>query len=134
VASTDPDFSTFFLKFYTMPYDTWASLDHADFDFVMRFERLDDDFETVIRRLGIEPVRRLPALNSTGGRGRDFHSYYSAEAQRRAVRIMGPYMRRWGYSFPASWPLEPSSKLDEIRYAVYSRIARAYWRHLRPRT
>jgi hypothetical protein len=49
LSTTDADFSTFFLHFYKLPFDTWASLDHRRFDCVMRFERLADDFDATRR-------------------------------------------------------------------------------------
>jgi len=67
IATTDADFSTFFLHFYRMPFDTWASLDHQSFGSVMRFERLADDFDATLRRIGIEPVRPLPEIASYEG-------------------------------------------------------------------
>jgi hypothetical protein len=134
VAKTGADFSTFFLHFYRLPYDTWASLDHRGFDFVMRFERLAEDFDTVLRRIGIEPVRPLPARNVTGERESSFADYYTPAARRRALRVFGPYMRRWGYEFPPDWELPAPSAVHELSYRAFSRVARAYWTHVRPRT
>jgi hypothetical protein len=131
VRKHEPDFSTFFLRFYRLPYDTWASLSHRRFDYVIRFERLSEDFDAVLRRIGIEPVRPLPALNRTGVRERDFSSYYTPEAQRRARRVCGPYMERWGYEFPTDWAIEAPSALHRAQYAVFSFFARFYWRYLR---
>ena len=134
VVKNDADFSTFFLHFYRLPFDTWASLDHRGFDYVMRFERLADDFEAALGRIGIEPARPLPWRNMTGGRESNFADYYTPEAQRRALRVFGPYMRRWGYEFPADWELPAPSAVHELSYQAYSRVARAYWTHIRPRT
>lgn len=134
VSTREPDFSGFFLHFYRLPYDTWASLDHRRFDFVMRFERLTEDFDTALRRIGIEPVRQLPPRNVTGERGRTFADHYSPAARRRALRVFGPYMRRWGYEFPPDWELPPGSAVDELSYRAFSRVARTYWTHIRPRT
>jgi Sulfotransferase family len=134
LASTDADFSTFFLHFYHLPVDTWASLDHDKFDFVMRFERLTDDFDTALRNIGIEPVRPLPLYNPTTQRRRSFEDYYTEPARRRARRVFGPYMRRWGYSFPPDWEMPPPSPLHELGYAAYSRLARTYWTYIRPRS
>jgi hypothetical protein len=131
---TDADFSTFFLRFYRFPYDTWASLSHSDFDFVIRFERIADDFDTALRKIGIEPVRRLPQLNSTATRSRSFADYYSPRAIRRARHIMGPYMERWGYEFPEDWNVPPPSRSDRLAYQAFSQLAQQYWRHVRPRT
>ncbi len=60
VRRTDADFATFFLRYYVLPYDTWASLAHRRFEFVVRFETLAEDFEKVLRLLGVEPRRPLP--------------------------------------------------------------------------
>jgi hypothetical protein len=130
---TDADFSAFFLKFYRLPYDTWASLSHTQFDYVMRFERLADDFAMALQRAGIEPIRPLPVINPTTSRRREFASYYTPAARRRARRVMGPYMRRWGYEFPADWEIEPPSQVHQIEYSMFSALARAYWVHVRPR-
>lgn len=131
---TDADFSSFFLRFYMLPYDTWASLSHSSFDFVLRFEHLVDDFDAVLRRIGIEPVRPLPHVNVTDQRARHHADYYSPVAIRRARRVMGPYMERWGYQFPEGWGVEPPSRLHRLGYAGFSRFAQVYWRLLRPRS
>jgi hypothetical protein len=133
LAKTGADFSTFFLHFYRLPYDTWASLDHARFNCVMRFETLGDDFEAALRLIGIEPQRRLPERNVTAERRDQFAQYYSPNARRRALHIFGPYMRRWGYEFPEDWDLPAPSASDDVAYAVVNRLARAYWTHVRPR-
>jgi hypothetical protein len=127
------EFGSFLRRYYPLPFATWASLSHDRFDFVMRFERLADDFAEALRRIGIEPLRPLPVANQTGQRDRDFASYYDAGAQRHARRVFGPYMRRWGYAFPAEWGLEPPTRWHELQYAVVDSIGRLYWRHLRPR-
>jgi hypothetical protein len=134
VVSNGADFSSFFLHFYRLPFDTWASLDHRKFDYVMRFERLADDFLAALRRIGVEPVRPLPSRNVTGGRERNFAEYYTPAAQRRALRVFGPYMRRWGYEFPTDWELPSPSPLHELSYQAFSHVARAYWTYIRPRT
>ncbi|MGQ0608709.1 MAG: sulfotransferase family 2 domain-containing protein [Chloroflexota bacterium] len=130
---TDADFSTFFLHFYVLPYDTWASLSHEQFDHLIRFENLSEDFDTALRRIGIDPVRRLPHVNPTGQRARSFADYYSPAAIRRARRVMGPYMERWGYDFPESWHVPRPTRLHRLGYQGFSRVAQVYWRALRPR-
>jgi len=99
----DADFAAYFQRFYRLPYDSWGSPAPCDFDFVIRYERLQEDFGTLLARLGIEQVRPLPLINRTKGKNQDFFSYYISEIQGRAVRVFGPYMKVWGYSFPASW-------------------------------
>jgi hypothetical protein len=109
-------------------------LSHSKFDFVIRFERIADDFDAALRMIGIEPVRRLPQLNSTSARSRSFADYYSPQAIQRARRIMGPYMEQWGYEFPPEWNISPPSRSDRLAYQAFSQVAQQYWRHVRPRT
>ncbi len=131
---TDATFSNFFLHFYHLPYDTWASLSHDTFDYLIRFERIGEDFDAALRKIGIAPARPLPAMNRTGQRSRDYADYYSPKAMKRARRVMGPYMARWGYEFPTAWEVEPPTSLDWMGYRAFSAVAQLYWRVLRPRT
>lgn len=134
VQKTDANFATYFMRYYVLPYDRWASLSHRRFDYIIRFENLADDFEQVLRNIGIEPKRRLPAVNTTARRGRDFTTYYPPHTWARARRVFGPYMERWGYSFPPEWNVKPPTRLDQLGYAVFSFFARLYWRYIRPVT
>ena len=131
VHRTDGDFSAFFLRYYFLPYDTWASLSHQRFGFVMRFENLAEDFGKALRFVGLEPKRPLPIANETADRERSFETYYTPEIRNRARRVFGPYMARWGYSFPPSWDLSAPSATDWFAYRCYSFVARLYWRYLR---
>ena len=114
-----------------VPYNTWTSLDHGSIDMVLRFEHLPSDFEEALQRIGLEPKRPLPVVNKTPGRERDFVSYYTPEAIKRAVWVFGPYMEEWGYAFPAEW--------GHVRMPAWSRpamrIARfyrgIYWKYFR---
>jgi hypothetical protein len=100
-------------------------------DFIIHFESLADDFAEVIRRIGLEPVRPLPVKNATPGRDRNYLSYYTPAAIRRAVWVFGPYMDEWGYEFPAEW--------GKVRVPLWSRVlARIvrffrgiYWKYFR---
>lgn len=103
VHDRDATFEQFLLRWYVLPYDTWASLDHKRMDMILRFEHLSDDFAEVIRRIGLEPVRPLPVVNPTPARQREFESHYTPAAAARAVWVFGPYMEEFGYDFPQSW-------------------------------
>ncbi len=131
VRRTDADFPAFFLRYYLLPYDTWASLAHRRFEFVMRFETLAEDFEKVLRLLGLEPRRSLPIANQTSSRQADYASYYVPRIRGRARRVLGPYMENWGYHFPGEWGISGPTTADRIAYRLYSFVARLYWRYLR---
>ena len=131
VQRTDASFEQFLRRWYVLPYDTWASLDHQRMDFIIRFESLDEDFAEAIRRIGLEPVRPLPVVNATPERGRDFVSYYTPAAIRRAAWVFGPYMEQWGYAFPADWGRIRIPWWSRVLFRV-ARVPRAiYWRFFR---
>jgi hypothetical protein len=134
VNANDADFGSFLRRFYILPYDTWASLSHHRFDYVMRFERLEDDFAEAIRRIGLDLIRPLPVVNSTASRRRSFVEYYTPDLIPRARRVFGPYMQRWGYAFPPSWPVDRPTAMDRAQYLLYGFVARMYWRFVRPIT
>lgn len=127
----DATFEQFLLRWYVVPYDTWSSLDHKRMDHVMRYESLGRDFEAVLRRLGIEPARSLPARNVTPGKDPDFASYYTPRAIARASWIFGPYMQEWSYDFPESW----GARRVPLRARLFLRVARVfrrlYWANFR---
>ena len=132
VRRTHADFPAFFRRYYHLPYDNWARLDHGNFDFLVRFENLQEDFATVLGILGVEQDRPLPVINRTTGKA-DFASYYTPDTIERAKRVFGPYMERWGYAPPAEWG-KPS--FPRVHRAVYDALGvprTIYWRHLRGR-
>jgi hypothetical protein len=131
VHETDADFERFLRRWYLLPYDTWTSLDHKRVDIVLRFESLADDFAEALTRIGIHPVRRLPVVNATPGRDRDFARYYTPRAIRRAAWVFGPYMEEWGYAFPASWGTVKVPRWSKVLLRV-ARVFRAvYWKYFR---
>jgi len=101
------DFPAFLQWFYRKPYDNWSNLEHRRFNYIIRFERLQEDFATVLQRLGIPQARPLPVVNKTGEKREAFWSYYTPEVQDYARRIFGPFMKEWGYEFPPEWGGRP---------------------------
>jgi hypothetical protein len=128
---TDATFADYFMRYQWLPYDRWSSLSHDRFDFVIRFEHLAEDFDEVLRRIGIDPKRPLPRVNSTAKRGRDWRDYYPPRTWARARRVFGPFMERWGYEFPAEWAAGPVRTSHRLQYRAFSFLATIYWRHLR---
>lgn len=128
IAKNDIDFPTYFRKFHVIPYNTWSSLAIKRYDYVMRFENLQEDFATVLQKLSIEPVRPLPHRNVTGGRKKEYWMYYTPEIIPRARRIYGPYMKQWGYEFPAAWGDQPQIPFwNQAEYQFFTFFRRLYW-------
>jgi hypothetical protein len=131
VQRNDASFEQFLRRWYVVPYDTWTSLDHHRMNHIIRFESLAEDFADAVRHIGLEPVRPLPVVNATPERDRDFVSYYTPAAIRRAAWIFGPYMEQWGYAFPAEWGTVRAPWWSRLLYRV-ARVPRAiYWRFFR---
>lgn len=125
------DFAAYVKRFFRIPYDNWSSLAHHRFDFVVRFENLQDDFAEALDSIGIEQVRPLPVINRTSDKEGDFWSYYDApEIRKHAIKVFGPFMRRWGYRFPSDWGDSSVPLLSELEFRVLGIIRRMYWRYI----
>lgn len=125
-------FEDFFLKYYRLPYDNWSSLSHHRFDYLLHFERLGKDFLEVLQKMDIQPIRELPVVHKTRERDADFRSYFTPRTYQRAAFVFGPYMKKWGYTFPAEWGEIPDSRSGMIMYRALSPARKFSWRYLRP--
>ena len=122
-------FEDYFMKFYRWPYDDWSSLDHHRLAYIIRFENLQEDFNRVLERLNITPVRPVPVYNPTKAKqGKSFWDYYSTpEVRRRAQQVFGPFMEKWGYAFPDDWEplrIRPSTR---VRHAMSNLVRKPFW-------
>ena len=125
------NFGEYFLKFYKLPYDDWTCLSHHKLDYVVRYEQIADDFRTVLQRLGVEPKRPLPLVNQTTSERKPFSDYYSTpELKRRAMRVFGPYMQKWGYEFPRDWGAQSAPKTATRILAVsLNALRKPVWKY-----
>ncbi len=73
----------------------YHGLQHVQF--IGRFERLREDFQTVADRLDLQ-VREIPRSNWTRRRG-SYRDYYDAETRQLATRFLADDLERFGYSF-----------------------------------
>lgn len=126
IQRTDADFPTYFKRAYRrpIPYDNFSREAHRQFDFVMRFENLSDDFANVLEMLGIEPKRPLPVANRTTQRTTDFASYFPPELIPRARWVFGPFMEAWGYELPAGWGRLPAPLAARVAFRVIGAVRR----------
>jgi len=120
-------FQEYFLKYYKVPYDRWSRLDHEKFNYIIRYENIQNDFRTVLQKLNIEPVRDLPTLNKTEGK-QDYTNYYTPEIQKRAVFVFGPFMDKWGYSFPDDWNVKRTPLSSTILFSLLGIRRNLIWR------
>ena len=131
VKDNSADFATYFARFHRLPFNNLCSLLPRELGFVLRFENLEEGFAEVLRLLGIEQKRPLPVVNKTGGRGRDFWSYYTPEVRDRAIWVFGPFMRTWGYDFPPEWGDVPIPWFSRAPFHIVDAGREFYWRNLK---
>jgi hypothetical protein len=133
VQRSGAEFPTFFKWVYRFPYDNWASLNHSEFDFIIRFENLQEDFSRALELIGIEQVRPLPVRNTTKMRGHNYDTWYTPDTVKQAKRVFGPFMKRWDYKYPADWGEMEVPWIHEVQY-TFAHLARSvYWKYLRGR-
>jgi len=120
-------FQEYFLKYYKVPYDRWSRLDHEKFNYIIRYENIQNDFRAVLQKLNIEPLRDLPTLNKTEGK-QDYTNYYTPEIQKRAVFVFGPFMDKWGYSFPDDWNVKRTPLSSTILFSLLGIRRNLIWR------
>lgn len=124
----DASFVDFFHYYYRRPYDSWSNLAHARLSFVIRFERLQEDFAAVLERLALPQARPLPQVNRTGARRSEFWSYYPEEVRDRARRIFGPFMLEWGFDFPEDWRDTSVPRSSRLAFLAWRAGRKLYWR------
>ena len=66
-----------------------------DMDFVGRFESLQQDFDTVAQKLGVDA--RLPHLNQS--RSANYQSFYTERSRQRVAQVYAEDIEAFGYSF-----------------------------------
>ena len=132
IIKNNASFETYFLKFFKWPYSNWSLLRHKQFDYVIRFESLNEDYKKVFTAVGVPVQRDLPQANKTPEKKKDFWSYYESDkAKRRAKFVFGPFMRYWGYTFPESWSNIKEPWYTAPLYHVLNVPRKLYWRYLR---
>jgi hypothetical protein len=76
-------------------------------DVVMRFERLQADFDDLMRRVGVEERVEIPLYNETGRRRkRPYQEFYTPAARRIVEELFAADLAEFGYRFE---PLAPGA-------------------------
>jgi hypothetical protein len=131
--SSEATFETTFMRprIWRRPYSSMIDLCAGQLDFVLRFEKLNGDFAEVLSRLGITPERPLPVVNKTKGRDRDWSSYYTPAMISTAMKDYGPFMKKWGYQFPAKWGKCEVTRMKQLEYRIVILMKKIYLTHFR---
>ena len=131
VQRADAGFEDYFDRFHRRPYNSMLELSRDHLDFVIRYENLQKGFSRVLQLIGIDQAGPIPMMNKTERKRRDWTSYYTAEIIDPSKRVFGPFMRRWGYEFPAHWgPYSPRWR-DELAFRLLAVAQRFYLLNVR---
>jgi len=128
IQKTNMTFEQYFKKYFKLPYDNWSSLDHEKFDFIIRFENIQNDFGEALKRLNIQSKRELPQINKTSFK-EDYWKYYTPEIQKRALFVFGPFLKKWGYEFPGEWHSNGPGTLSLFLFSILGSIRKIYWKN-----
>ena len=131
IGTTTATFDTFFREYGRRPYGSLIDVSGDHVDFVIRFERLQDDFSQVLRLLGLKQVQPVPVAKKTKGREADWTSYYTPDIIDQAKKVCGPFMKKWGYEFPPGWGEHRISQASQLEYRLVSALRNAYLTHFR---
>jgi len=132
IMGKNESFEEFFMRAYSIPYASWSILEHDNFDYIIRFESLQSDFDKALEILGIEKVRDIPVANKTAEKTKVFWDYYESDkAKRRAKFIFGPYLKRWNYDFPESWNNIKVPWYSFAMYNFFNVLRKIFWIYLR---
>jgi hypothetical protein len=131
IKGSDLGFDDYFRRYCKRPYGDLIDLSGDHLDYVIRFERLQEDFSHVLRLLEIEQVRPVPHSNKTRGRRANWESYYTPDIIEQAKRVCGPYMRKWNYEFPSHWGKFRFSWTRQAQYNALTFLRSIYLIHFR---
>ena len=68
-------------------------------DVVLRFEHLQEDLDSVLRRCGVSGDTTLPTFNVTHGRGSDYRTYYGVISRAIVALAFRHDLKRHAYGF-----------------------------------
>lgn len=125
-------FQDYFIRYYLLPYSNWSLVWHHKMEYVVRFDQLNEDFMTVLRKLNIEPVRELPKKNSTSEKDGVFWDYYNSDPlKQRAVNVFGMFLKKWNFELPNDWSSIEPSGLSKALFPIIHGLRAFYWKVLR---
>ncbi len=130
IKNNNANFSEYLKKFFYFPYDDRSCLSHKNFDYVYRFENIQDDFTKILNKMGIKQVRPLPATNKTKGKSSNISHYFDEKSKKLAMHVFGPFMAKWDYTMPFDDIGLEICTLDRFKFYLFGKLRLFYYKYL----
>lgn len=128
---TDASFEDFFRKYHNRTFGGMIDLTSKRYDYVIRYENLQEGFSEVLQTLGIKQKRPVPVSNKTKGRDVNWTTYYTPEVEEQAAKVFGPFCRKWGYDLPFGSGQAQDNPVDLLRFRAMNMMRSIYVSHFR---
>lgn len=123
IQSEEATYSRYLARYMKSVYRNIYHDNKSVYDYVMRFEGLEDSFAELLSKLGIDQVRPLPVVNRTSRKSSgNYIDAYSPEIRQKICSLWGPYMHDWGYILPEHWGVS-GDRREYARFFICSRLA-----------
>lgn len=130
----DKSFQAFFKCYFGLPYvkpRILAEFSDAKLDYIIHVETIQQDFASVLKRMGIQQVRPITVVNRSSEDIIDLDNYYDTpELRDRAVRVVGPMMKFMGYEFPRHWKAKRVPLASRLYFAAVKPFASYFWNNV----
>ncbi len=91
-------------KAFVDNYDLYSENNKIIVDFVGRYENLTEDFDIVLRHLGLEGKVTLPKVNTSANREADYRAYFTEKTRKLVESWYQREISTFGYSFDQTTP------------------------------
>lgn len=68
-------------------------------DVILRYECLQEDFNKVLKKAGIDRCLEIPLVNRTGKKADDYRSYYTPRARKLVETVFESQLKKFNYKF-----------------------------------
>ena len=119
-------YEDFLRLYYQVPFDNWLSITAPYCSFIIRFEKLQEDFERALKHCNISPKRKLPIINKTKDKT-TFESYYNEKNSELSFSIFAPYMLKHDMALLEIWKDKKVSLFSRLLFRLFGFMRKIYW-------
>tara|TARA_Y100001968_G_C19415222_1_gene748625 strand:- start:252 stop:1040 length:789 start_codon:yes stop_codon:yes gene_type:complete len=128
IKDNNASFQEYFLKFYNQPYNNLSSLTLNHCDFIIRYEKLNEDYESALIKIGIQNPDPLQTANRTDSKKKSLNEYYTEDIQSRCNLVFGPFLKKYNLSFPENWGNSKIPIYASILFNISTYFRKLKWR------